>query len=455
MGRTATLWALAVVLLMTGWGVFLYRGLMPGQLTAADDFRVIYCSSRAWLYGVNPYEADRLDDMWLAARGPLIYRPSERGSRDLLYPPPTFVLLAPVAAFDWPVAREIWSWTNMAAIAISIFAIAWLAGMRWHHPSTWMFVGLAIAFAPCITGIKMGQLAMILTALVSLAHALRISGRPLAAGVLLGIAAMLKPQIGMVFLAYEIFRWRWSVAGPALAFAVLVTIAGIARLEVNGVPWLASLSANVKDFTTGIGNGNPLPENHLRYQMIDLRPVMHNLTPDRAIAALMTLGLAGLLGLGALIVWLRKQEDPRELLAMSIGASASLMIVYHRFYDASILLLPLGWVVWSLVSDGGKRFGWTRWAVLLGILPFFVPGAVFIEKMQRDGHVPTGLASNLLWDTFVVHHQAWALVWLTAALVLALSKCPLRASPAFAWLGKFVKTPRASNDADRPAVVGE
>jgi len=444
-----------VVLLLTGWGVFLYRGLMPSQISAADDFQVIYSSSRAWLYGVNPYEADRLDALWLAARGPRMHRPSERGSRDLLYPPPSFVLISPVAAFDWPVAREMWAWINVGAIAASIITTAWLAGMRGKHPSTWIFVGAAIAFAPCITGIKMGQLSMILTALVASGHALRLSGRPMAGGVLLGMAAVLKPQIGLVFLAYEIFRWRWNVAGPALAVAVIVAILGIVRLEANGVPWVESLSSNVKEFTTGIGNGNPMPENHLRYQMIDLRPVVHNFTADRAMAAVVTFGVMGLMGLAALAAWLRKLEDGRELLAMSIGASASLLIVYHRFYDASILLLPLGWVVWSLVTREGKRFGWTRWAVLLGILPFFVPGAVFIDKMQREGHIPGGLAENLLWDTFVVHHQAWALVWLTAALVLALLRCPDRTSPAFAWVGRLRKrrTPRA--DGDRAAVVGE
>lgn len=449
------LWAVAAIILMTGWGTFLYRGLVPGSLIAADDFRVIYGSSRAWLYGVNPYDAARLDRIWSIARGPSEHKPSLRGSRDLLYPPPTFVLVAPVAAFDWPVARELWAQLNLAALGVSIIAMVSLLRMKWRHPSTWIFVGAAIAFAPCITGVKVGQTSMILTALIASGHAMRVGGRPMAGGVLLGLAAVLKPQIGLVFLAYELFRWRWRVAGPALAVAVVISVLGIWRLEAAGVPWSQALAANVKAFTTGQGAGNPLPENVHRYQMIDLRPILHTFTTNRTLGVVGAFGIAAMLALAALAAWLRKLEDGRELLAISIGATLSLLIVYHRFYDASVLLIPLGWLVWALVSPEGSRFGWTRWAVLLGILPFFAPGAAFLNQMRAGGRIPAWLAENLLWDVFVVHHQAWALIWLTGALVMALLRCPGRSTPAFAWIGGLAGRAAASEAPEQGTPVRE
>jgi hypothetical protein len=143
--------------------------------------------------------------------------------------------------------------------------------------------------------------------------------------------------------------------------------------------------------------------------------------------------VAGVLSLLALPAWLRRQEDGRELLALSIGAGASLLIVYHRFYDAAILLIPLVWVFWSLASVEGRRFGWTRWAVLLGLLPFFVPGAAALYTLERSGRLPERLTGNVLWEVFVLHHQTWALVWLVLALGGALGRCPARVGPAFAW----------------------
>lgn len=439
------------MVLLIGWGVFLYRGLVPGSLVAADDFRVVYSSSRAWLYGVNPYEASRLDQIWSVARGESEHRPSIRGSRDLLYPPPTFVLVAPVAAFDWPVAREAWAQVNLGALGVSIIGVVTLLRMRWQQPSTWLFVGAAIAFAPCITGMKVGQTSLVLTALVVSGQALRVGGWPMAGGVLLGLAAVLKPQIGLVFLAYEVFRGRWRVAGPALAVAVVVAAIGIGRLEAADVPWVESLRANVAAFTTGQGDGNPLPENEHRYQMIDLRPIFHTVTSNRTLGAIGAFGVAGVLAFAALLVWLRKKEDSRELLALSIGATASLMIVYHRFYDASVLLLPLGWVIWALATPAGRVFGWTRWAVLVGILPFFVPGAVVFYRMAENGGLPDWLGRSLLWEILLVHHQAWALVWLTGALVLALSRCPVRESPALPWLERLVARVRGGTVAERGA----
>lgn len=430
----AALWVVALVVFMSGWAVFLYRGLLPGSLFAADDFRVIYISSRAWLYGLNPYDADRLDSTWAVADGPAQYRPSARGSQDLLYPPPTFVVVSPVAALDWPQARGIWAQVNLAAIGVTIISIVSLLGVRWRDPSTWIFVGAAIAFAPAITGVKVGQMSMIVVALIASAHALRAAGWAIAGGVLLGLAGVLKPQIGLIFVAYEVFRWRWRLAGPALAVAALVALVGVVRLEIAGVPWLETLSANVRNFTTGIGNANPLPENPHRYQMIDLRPVVHNFTDNRALALVGVMAIAGALGVAALGVWMRKQEDERELLALSIGAAGGLLIAYHRFYDAAVLLLPLGWLVWALVTPEGRRFGWTRWLVLLGLLPFFAPGAAALHTWTQSGRVPHWLGDHVLWDTFVVHHQAWALVWLTGSLVVAMARCPAREKPALAWL---------------------
>ena len=52
LGRVAILWTIAVVVFMSGWGVFLYRGFVPGALIEGADFRIIYSSARAWVYGV-------------------------------------------------------------------------------------------------------------------------------------------------------------------------------------------------------------------------------------------------------------------------------------------------------------------------------------------------------------------------------------------------------------------
>ena len=433
LGRVAILWTIAVVVFMSGWGVFLYRGFVPGALIEGADFRIIYSSARAWVYGVNPYEADRLDQIWLAARGPSNERPTVRGSQDLLYPPSSFPLMAPFVVLDWPVARSLWAQANFVALAVSIWSLVYLLRLRWLSPVTWILVGAAIAFAPFHTGVKVGQTAMFVTASVIAGHALRLSGRPILGGVLIGIGAVLKPQVGLVFVAYEIFRWRWRVAGPALAALLLIAGLGIGRLWLSGVDWLPALQQNVANFTIGRGDGNPLSDNEHRFQMIDLRPVIHHFTDNRTLGALGAWGVAGLLGLATFLVWLRREEDRRELIALSIGGAASLLIVYHRFYDASMLLIPLGWAIWALGTPEGRRYGLARWAVLVGVLPYFVPGAAFLYQMMVRGHIRQGVWDNAMFQVFVLHHQSWALVWLVAAMIWALSRAPRRTAPALAW----------------------
>src|SRR4051812_41064306 len=97
--------ALLILLLVLGCAVFAYRGPLRAMGPGGNyDFTLIYGSARAWLTEGRPYETDAVSRAWQSGGGPPARDPTAvRGAGTLVYPPPTFPLLAPFAALPWPV----------------------------------------------------------------------------------------------------------------------------------------------------------------------------------------------------------------------------------------------------------------------------------------------------------------------------------------------------------------
>ena len=75
-----------------------------------------------------------------------------------------------------------------------------------------------------------------------------------------------------------------------------------------------------------------------------------------------------------------------ELSAITV---ISLLPVYHRFYDATLLVLPLCWAFVSLRRERVAA------VVSLGLmLPFLIPGGALLDTMQIAGRIPRALTNR-------------------------------------------------------------
>jgi hypothetical protein len=162
--------------------------------------------------------------------------------------------------------------------------------------------------------------------------------------------------------------------------------------------------------------GNFTAVNPTRLGLINLQvglyPILNsvNVTNDAARA----------IGLCLLMAWLTivlRSHRSRELLDLSAIAVISLLPVYHRFYDASLLALPL---CWAIMTFRKRR----RFAVLslLLMLPFLVPGGTILQAMADSGRIPAGLANRWWCQSFLMAHQVWALLLLGSLLVYEMAK---------------------------------
>ncbi len=421
-----------VALLAACAALFVYRGLYrAAQGGGSYDLVWMYSASRAWATGGNPYDIASADAAFVSGGGPTSaerFRPLERaaGSSGLIYPPTTFVVMAPVALLPWKAATLAWGAINVLAFAGSVWALLRIAGLRAGESRAMALCCACLAFGPVHTSVAFGQTAMLPVALILLAQVAASRRRDALAGALLAVACALKPQLAGLFVVLEAMRGRWRVVGAAAATGAVIAGVGAGALWLRGIDWPAALRANVRAFAES-GVGSPTRENWLRFQMVNLQYPLHELISSRAVVAGLTWGAVGAL-LGALALATRPERARRaerapspadNLLALTVVACASLMAVYHRFYDAALLLPALGYV-----AAAWGRHAWARvlpFALLIGV--FLLNGTAALHHLSQTGGPLERVAASVVWRTVLMPHQAWAIL-LLGALAITLRSRP-------------------------------
>ncbi len=390
-----------------------FRNLRP---TNWNDLAQMYAASRLWLRGQNFAQPENFVALWRDEVGSTI---SAYTLRTHLAPiPGNLVLLSPIAALPWPVAKIVWLVVLLTAFALTVWALAKTIGFRLDEPRTLAFIAGCCALAPFHTGIAQANETILVVGLCALGVWAATSRSDIAAGLLFGAACSLKPHIGSFLVLYYLVRRRWQLFGTAIAFTAMLVLVAILRMKVSGVAWapdyfhnLALISAQNKidDFTSA---------NPIRFMLINLQVPLYSFTASARASNILALAAgAGLVALWVYFV-LRDRAGKSEFLALSAIAVIGLLPVYHRLYDASMLVMPLAWCV-KEVSGVHKTV--SRLALLL-MAPFLIPGTAMLQQLSTDGRIPSTWTRSWWWDRVIMPHQTWLLLLLAIVLFCALAR---------------------------------
>ncbi|MEO1236711.1 MAG: glycosyltransferase family 87 protein [Planctomycetota bacterium] len=435
------------LLLLGASGLLVARGVARG-LDGSLDFTMVYAGGRQLALGDDPYHFDRAYDAFVEAGG--AGRPRDPAWFALLYPPFTYALLAPLGLIPWAEAKAVWLAANLIATA----AVAgWLVRHRprrtaqaaepaaarrtsWCGWSAAVAVSLWLACGSLHTAIAFGQLSVLPLALM-----LPLLGpgssttawgwrrpRTVAAGAMLAAAGLLKPQLVAPVAFVLLFTRRRPAAVWAAGLGVLGVAASLAWVQSVTPDWYAHWRSQLAAFTAS-GMARPTMDNPFTHQMINLEPWLHRLWPGGVgpEAWFGVLG-AGLPALGLILAaglisrrraspaehpGLGRQGDDAVLLALGLACVLTLMLVYHRAYDAVLLVVPGLWA-WRRLAE--RRRDGVAWVTLACLATFMLPGPVVLKVLEGRGAIPAVVADRWLWRAFLVPHQNAALVVLAFAL---------------------------------------
>ncbi len=333
-------------LVFTLSAIVFFWGAAVRVLKASNDFVPVYTGARCLLHGCNPYDTAQLEQQFYQAGG----HAGELPSWDIdvpVYPPSTFLALSPLGALPFPAARLLWFLLNGCLFVTAAAAMTWLTAGLWRWLGTIM---VSIVLATSSILLILGQPAAFAISLLVIATSLFLRGRflPLAA-VLLALSLAVKPQIGALIGAYLLLRGihaKYAAAASAGAIALLVCGALVLQQHPGSAAWLTTLEHNLSATLAPGGSADPRPENQQSVGDINLQALtsiylVNSVAFDRVAQGIFLL---------LLTVWvvavLRSQATwNTHLLALSALAVLSLMPVYHRFYDARLLLLTIPAVV--------------------------------------------------------------------------------------------------------------
>lgn len=401
------------ILILLAGAEFVVRGparYLPGPGNW-NDLSQNYTASKLWLRGQSPADPRNFVALW---------KQEGRSRLDLddirthLAPPPGgLVVLAPVAVLPWRVAKTLWLAILLASFVATVWLLALTCGFRRNEVHTLAFVAGCLALSPFQTGIASGNTTILVIGLCAVAIWAARQNHDIAAGILFGLACAVKPQIGAFLVLYYLVRRRWKLFATALSCTLALTVVAAIYLQLRSPTWIQDYLHNVRGFATENHIDDFTTANPIRFSLINLQVPIFSVTGRALSANILAFAIVGML----VCLWIyrtaRRNERTPDLLALGAISALALLPVYHRFYDAALLAVPLGWCIANAV---GPRSATARTGLLL-MVPFLAPGTAFLQHLADRAYVSDAVAHSWWWNDVVMPHETWSLLLLFFVLL--------------------------------------
>jgi hypothetical protein len=271
---------------------------------------------------------------------------------------------------------------------------------------------LLLSFSPLHQAFHLGNVVLVVVPLVLWSILIAERGKDWQAGLAMGIATCLKPQIGVWVLLYYIIRGRRRVFLGALVAAALVVgvlltrptalLQSLPDYPVNMHYWFAPGQRY------GFGDG-AFPY-HVNVIQVVIYQLWHSVAASQFVAyALFAVGLA---------FWILalKRASFRVPVPLAISSLLALSFIslYHSVSDATILTLALCWAV------PGKAESWKPVKIVTCILFLIMMLPGHSALMRISPHVSAAITSAWWWKLFVARYFVWLLAALNVTLLFGM-----------------------------------
>jgi len=373
----------AFYLMLLGSIFFVLAGFATARLSylGMDDFKLFYCASRCLIQHHDPYQASDLRAVYQAEGMELPSDPRVAGwhntepSTDNF--PTTFLLVAPIAVLTWKLAAAIWFVLTAGCFIVAAFAM-WNLGAESAPRIYSLLIFLFLINSELLLSI--GNNAGIVVGLAVIAVWCFLRERFVFAGILcLAVSLAMKPHdAGLIWLYF-------LLAGGAVRKRAFQTLAVVALLAVPALLWMThvaphwpqELHSNIAMKMSSGGIDDPSPHSGGAFgvnMIISLQVILSRFGDDPAFYNPIAYLICAALLLPWLIKTLRSRFSPTlAWFALAAVVPIAMLPVYHRCYDARLLMLtvPACVMLW-------KKGGPTAWCALaLTLAAIVITGDIF------------------------------------------------------------------------------
>jgi len=327
----AASWLVALPLVFLGYGL---AGWLRGWALGADS-SVYRAGAALLLHGHSPYVVSDLGYLHLS----------------FTYPPAAALLFTPLAALPaqlaWAVIAAASALTLALAIRVAIAAVPY-----WRFPAAWstpLLTAAMLCLVPVWRTIALGQVNVLLMAMVAVDVLAVTARRSRWGGLLTGVAAAVK-LVPLIFIPHLLLTGKRTAAARALA-----VFAGLQGLTLAIAPRDSAYWTSYV-FQTGRIGAAQQPYN----QSLDgLITRVTGVAPWSAHAA----WLAGaVLAVPALLLVLRCHRRGQDVAALCVTACFGLLLAPVSWMPCWVWIAPALITLFSWLQAMWRDAGWERWA---------------------------------------------------------------------------------------------
>jgi hypothetical protein len=378
-----------LILLLLGSVVFVLLGvaLENSAATPASDFRALYYPARTLVHNSDPYSVPQVSTVYQAdsAHFPRDDWKARVIATCNVYPPSAFTFMLPFAMLRWGPAHILWLILTVVSIVFVSF-LMWNLGANYAPLVSGALIALFLVNSELL--VISSNAAGIVVSFCVIAVLCFLRNRFVAIGILcLAVSLTIKPQeTGLVWLYFllagGLYRKR---ALQTLLVTIAISLPALLWVWHFSPHWLAEWHSNLAVFSARGGINDPGPASaggHGLAMVISLQSILSVFRDDPHFYNLGSYIVTAPLVVIWATITLRSRISPSKMwLALASIAAISMLPVYHRQYDAKLLLLtiPACVMLWAeggvlgrialLVNTAGFILtGDLTWAILLGLI---------------------------------------------------------------------------------------
>lgn len=393
------------------FGAFLKYRAMDSMV----DFKMLYYGSRTLLEHSDPYNQQTFSKFLNTEFGESSFIRRHASLAISINLPTTYFMAAPLAMLPFWLASAIWSLLTGASL-IAAAVLAFRVGASYAPVLSGALAGVAVANGAVVLG--NGNSAGVIAGLCVIAACCFIREKGIWLGICcFAVSLIVKPQdAGLLWLFFLLaggcFRKR---ALQALALAALLAIPGILWVAHAAPQWMPELHSNLVGISAYGGNCDPGPEGLTSKSgtmevITDLQTLISVIHDSPNFYNAVTFLICGVIVLAWSMLTFRAGKSPQiAWIALAAIAPLTLLVTYHRAYDARLLLLavPACAMIWAKREAVGKvGLAVTLAAVLFtGEIPL-----AFLNPVLMRMHVDVGSLAGKLETVLLMRLSALSLL---------------------------------------------